>query len=628
MFFEDENELDEQTKKERERIEKATVENVRADFEARREARRRLESGWVLNMNFLSGNQYCDVSPFGGLEQEDKTFFWQSRRVFNHIAPTVESRLSKLAQMRPHLKVRAFSDESSDVKSAKLATGVLSYVQERIAMDETIAKATMWSEICGTAFYKVVWDEKGGRQVAVSNSGEPVYEGEVSVTAVSPFEIFPDNLAAEDLQSVQSLIHAQAVSVDYIKEKFGVTVEGRTLEGADAKAYSEPSAGKMPYEWFGKTTSNMENAEMLIERYTIPTSEYPEGRLEIVVGNKLLYTGPLPYVNGEKGTRVFPFVKQDSMRLPGAFFASSVVDRLIPVQRAYNAVRNRKHEFLNRVSMGVLAVEDGSVDTDELAEDGLAPGKVVVYRQGGKAPELLNLGDVPSEFSAEEEWLEKEFALVSGVSDLSQSSTPVRVTSATGLQLLLAQDESRLSMTVGHLNSAVREIGRHILRLYREFAGDTRLMTMTGENKKVQVHYFNAGDLSASDIVFETEEITSPQMKRETLLKLLEAGVLCGEDGKVTKENKVRFLEAFGFGSYENAQDITALHVAKATEENLSLVEKQVEVDEYDSHETHVLEHTRFLLSEEGKKAFEKYGTSVKERFNEHIKAHKSALTK
>ncbi|MBQ8407219.1 MAG: hypothetical protein IJY38_04795, partial [Clostridia bacterium] len=411
MFFEEENELQENAKKEREILEKKIVASVNADFQRRREERRRLESGWVLNMNFLSGNQYCDVSPFGGVEQEDKKFFWQSRRVFNHIAPAIDSRLAKLAQLRPQLRVRAFSDEEGDVKAARLATGLLAYVNQRIKMDETISKGTAWSEVCGSVFYKIVWDENGGRQIAVDENSNPVYEGEVSVEAVSPFEIYPDSLAVEDFDKVQSLIHAQTVSVDYIKEKFGVEVQGATLSGLEAGAYSEPSAGKLPVEWKGAATAPRKDSVILIERYTLPSSEYKDGRLEIVAGDKLLYVGDLPYLNGEKGTRIFPFVKQDCLRLPGAFFGCSIVDRLVPVQRAYNAVRNRKHEFLNRLSMGILAVEDGSVDTDELAEEGLAPGKVVVYRQGGKAPEVLSVGSVPSEFKDEEEWLEKEFSL-------------------------------------------------------------------------------------------------------------------------------------------------------------------------------------------------------------------------
>ena len=56
------------------------------------------------------------------------------------------------------------------------------------------------------------------------------------------------------------------------------------------------------------------------------------------------------------------------------FFGTSVVERIIPVQRAYNTVKNRKHEFMNRMAVGVMAVEDGSVDTDDLEEEGLPPG--------------------------------------------------------------------------------------------------------------------------------------------------------------------------------------------------------------------------------------------------------------
>lgn len=67
-----------------------------------------------------------------------------------------------------------------------------------------------------------------------------------------------------------------------------------------------------------------------------------------------------------------------------------MVERTIPIQRAYNAVKNRKHEFLNRIAVGVLAVEDGSVDVDNLETEGLSPGKILVYRQGSNPPRLMS----------------------------------------------------------------------------------------------------------------------------------------------------------------------------------------------------------------------------------------------
>lgn len=597
---------------------------VTADFEERREKRRSIESGWILNINFLSGNQYCDVSPFGDVVEEDPQFYWQSRRVFNHIAPTVESRIAKLEHMRPELTVRAFSDEDGDVKAAQLATGILRYVQDRIGLQELASRATTWSETCGSSFFKVDWNAQGGRQVGVDEENQPIYEGEVRISVVPPFEIFPDRLDVEDFEDVRSVIHARAVPVSYIEERFGVALTGRTISGMGQ--YSEPSTAKLPYQKVGMNFTDVEDAEMLIERYTRPSVDAPQGKLEIVAGGKLLYSDVLPFVNGERNERGFPFVKQDCLRLPGAFFGMSIIDRLIPVQRAYNAVKNRKYEFLNRLSMGVLTVEDGSIDTDELSEEGLLPGKVLVYRQGGKPPEMLDCGSIPSDFQAEEELLENEFAKISGVSDLAKDSTSMRVTSATGLQLLLSQDESRLSATVKSIERALKEVGRQILRLYRQFAGTARLMTLTGENKKSQVYYFNASGLDVNDLQFESKETISPAEKKNTLLSLYESGLLTDEHGNLTQENKNRILEAFGFGSYENARDISALHIAKAGEENLDMKKGEVSPDVYDDHSLHITEHIRFLLSEDFKRCRDK--EEMKGRFLSHLEAHKQLLKK
>ncbi|MDE6557995.1 MAG: hypothetical protein K2K39_02700, partial [Clostridia bacterium] len=49
----------------------ALVEEVQADFKRRQEERRLIERGWQLNMNFLSGNQYCDVNSLGEIESDN-----------------------------------------------------------------------------------------------------------------------------------------------------------------------------------------------------------------------------------------------------------------------------------------------------------------------------------------------------------------------------------------------------------------------------------------------------------------------------------------------------------------------------------------------------------------------------
>lgn len=73
---------------------------------------------------------------------------------------------------------------------------------------------------------------------------------------------------------------------------------------------------------------------------------------------------------------------------------NGLVALLEPFQRAYNNVMNLHNEHLESATHGWMAVEDGSVDVDSLEEDGLAPGKIVIYRQGSVSPALIK--DTPN----------------------------------------------------------------------------------------------------------------------------------------------------------------------------------------------------------------------------------------
>ena len=52
-------------------------------------------------------------------------------------------------------------------------------------------------------------------------------------------------------------------------------------------------------------------------------------------------------------------------------------------------MKNKKLELL--LNPKVLVVEDGSVDIDSLEDNGLAPGKILVYRNGSTPPNNLSL---------------------------------------------------------------------------------------------------------------------------------------------------------------------------------------------------------------------------------------------
>ena len=601
------------------------VSEVLNDFKRRQNERKPYEANWQLCMNFLMGNQYCEVGYGGEVEEFEKQFFWQEREVYNHIAPTLDIRLAKLQKVRPTMSVMPSSTDDSDIKTAKLSKKILNSIYSRYDISNVINEATKWSEVTGTSFYKVIWDDKKGEKIATDN-GEWVNLGDVDITVCSPFDMYPDNTCTQKIEDCQSIIHAKAYHVDEIKKMYGIDVKGEDVNVFSLDNTSLGVGGLGYNSLSSKVVSGVKsNHALVIEKYIKPTVDYPNGRLIIIAGETLVYDGELPFINRANGERGFPFIKQESIEQTGCFWGTGIVDRLIPVQRAYNAVKNRKHEFLNRISMGVLAVEDGSVDIDNLEEEGLSPGKILVYRQGSTAPRFMTANTVPTDFEREEEALLSEFMVISGVSDILNNSSAYTSLSGVALQLLIEQDESRLSPTIDRIKACIRELGGQILRLYKQFATLPRLFKVMGDNGEIEVVSFMASDISSEDVVFETDtEITeSLAQRRSMVFDLLEAGLLSDENGKLSNRMRLKALDLLGFGIWENAQDINELHTKKASSENLDLAKgKEVKVCEIDNHDLHVSEHITFMLSNEYKNLVEK-NPKIEQVFLKHIREHK-----
>lgn len=604
-------------------FEKKIVAEVTADFQKRQQERKSFETQWQLNMNFLMGNQYCSVGMSGEIEEFEKQYFWQERQVFNHIAPLVDVRLSKLQKIRPNMSVVPASGDDGDVKTARLSKKILDSIYNSKDLSEKISQATRWSEVCGTSFYKIVWNSDLGQDISFSGTVQKT--GDVEISVVSPFEIFPESSNSERLEDNQSLIHAKAYHVEEIKNIWGVDVEGGEVNVFSLDQLNK-TLGGLEYNAFATKLikSTRENYAIVIEKYELPTVKYPNGRLIIVCQDKLLHIGELPFENQANDKRTYPFIKQSSLEQIGSFWGNSVIERIIPIQRAYNTIKNRKHEFLNRLSMGVLTVEDGSVDIDNLEEEGLSPGKVVVYRQGSNPPSYMANTQVPMDFQREEERLLNEIMLVSGTSDIVRDSSAYSSNiSGVALQLLIEQDESRLANTSERIKEAIKLIAQNILRLYKQFAIVPKLKKIVGDNGEVEVFYFKNSDITSDEVVFEAQsEITETLAQRRSMVfDLLNAGLLQDENGKLSNRMRVKALELLGFGIWEASQDINELHTKKASNENIEMFKgEKVEVLEVDDHGLHILEHTAFMI---GSDFLKKSDKKIKEEFLSHIRLHK-----
>ncbi|MBE7087729.1 MAG: hypothetical protein E7369_05475 [Clostridiales bacterium] len=269
-----------------------------------------------------------------------------------------------------------------------------------------------------------------------------------------------------------------------------------------------------------------------------------------------------------------------------------------------------------------MTVEDGSIDVDDLATDGLSPGKVLVYRQGSTPPEVMKDFEMPSDFSEEESRLINEFVIISGVSDVSSSSNNASVSSGSALEILIGQDNERMTMIAESLRECIVEIARKILRLYAQFLNGVKVIRTQDEFNKTKIFYAGKESFASDDVYAENEnELTfTPVQKKEMLLKLYESGILADESGVIKPMVKEKMLSLLGYKDLDGRKGLFSLHEEKARKENPVIKTKEVLADLFDDHAIHIDEHVRFILSEQSVTDTEK-ALVVK-----HINSHERLL--
>lgn len=105
---------------------------------------------------------------------------------------------------------------------------------------------------------------------------------------------------------------------------------------------------------------------------------------------------------------IFPIVEMIKEKYPQVttndiYGEKGLVSLLVPLQRAYNAIKNAGIQIIKSNGYPTLCVEDGSVDIENIEEEGLAPGKVIVYRQGANAPTLMTHNNISETFLQQQE---------------------------------------------------------------------------------------------------------------------------------------------------------------------------------------------------------------------------------
>jgi len=605
--------------------------DIKKEWEKRREARVTRELQWQLNREFLSGNQYCDINTVSrSIDEIPFIYDDEEREVFNLIAPKVETRLAKLNKAKPALMVRPASESHKDISTAKVSTKVVRGVYndiDKIGMQEYFKTVNAWSEVVGTVFHKSVWDPNIGRVLADDGSGQLVREGDVTHYVAPAFEIYPESEYIEHVEAQGSMIHAKPYTVVEIENIYGIKVKGRSVDVYNLEN-SRISTGGLGYTASVQryVKGQVEDSEVVIECYYKPCKKYPKGKLITVIGDKVPVYMDLPWVDNY-GVPYYPFTKQVCIREAGCFWGKTIIERLVPVQRRFNALKNRIHEYINMTAVPAWTMEqDSLVNKEDLQANGIRAGDVIERIPGSSPPTALQMPNIQYEVLNEDARLRDLFTEISGVSDFASQSAAPAGTPGVGMELIKQQDDSRVSLTSENIEIAAKSLGKKWLWLYRQFVKAPRMTKVVGDDHSLPyIIEWTENDLTSYDVVLETEDLltTSVAQKRQQVIFLLSQGLFHDPvTGQLIPSMRAKLFEMFELGNWEDAVSLENIHIRRANEENMYFKRNMIpQINPLDQDDLHVREHTRFALTTE----FEdlaKVNPMLRQYMFEHISMH------
>ncbi len=583
------------------------IAKVKDELDRRKNERLPLERQWMLNSNFLVGNQYCDINfRLGEIEQLQPVYDWLERETFNKIAPLTETRIANLRKISYAMHVKPRTNELEDYAKAEISSAILRYKQSDSDFETKKNTLIAWNELCGNCFVLSWWDKNKGeevhRETVIAEDGEggvaersiAYYEGDVDYGLLTPYEVYPESVFKQGIENQRSIIVEQVKSVEDIEDLYGIRIKGTSVTTFELTPV--PSGGGYGYEntVMSVGSRTVDNCEKVITYFEKPGANLPGGRMIIVVGDKhLVYYGDLPY-------KRIPLVQTVCREVAGQFFGKSVIEDLIPLQRAHNGCVNRIHEYIKRIAIQGHYVEEGSVDIDEYNENGLAPGAALVYRQGSNPPTPIPNGVLPSEMMAERYNLMRDMEYVAGVSQLTASgAVPAGVTSGVAIESIKATDDTRLSLTGDHIRNCVRNLAKMWLEIYKEYAEMPRVVQSAGINAIGNSLIWKNDSINSYDIEFiaENELLFGEDAQRQRFFEAFNLGLFTDEQGRIPERVKHKAIEMMKIGNYSEILNINTLHLQAAQRENSFLEENIIpEISEFDDHQIHYEEHMRYIL--------------------------------
>ena len=444
-------------------------------FEADRQAKSDIMDDFEECNKLYNCDHWSLRDPTGRILRTEKQKENRPNTVENVTFSLVEGLVSEFAE---DVDLIDYPVEEGDDDTAVVMTELKEFLMYKNRMKVEREKYVRNFFLYGTGIWHLFWDSnwKGGR-------GPNRWNGDIRWKSAHPQAIYPDLRCTTDIEEGIRIHKARYVTVEYIKQEYGVEVSGDIVNDSymisdeDRYVDSDSEEVLLVETWY--------KGEPLI----LGKDDKDEGYGMHVVWwcgeNDHNYLDHENYIYYEPETEVkFPFIFRNRYPREGSVWGYGEPHFLKSPQIVLNKTTELILEANMHFALGQTFYKPGAITPKQekfLKKFGTLPNMYFPVNNIEEVKRIHGKG-VDQSLMAEASRVQRSMEGIVGRHDISQGRTPGSVVAFRALDLLAARARVRLRSAENAIISAYEDCGNYINNLINQFYTEKRAYRILGDN--------------------------------------------------------------------------------------------------------------------------------------------------
>lgn len=421
-----------------------------------------------------------------------------------------------MTQNKPRANFVALNNTTDrEAKASILSKLVGNALWNKLNVQEKLVDVINTSIIYDAGFWKVGWD-------ADAENGT----GEVFVSTIEPFKIFPDPCATE-VEACRYIIHCEVYPASYLKDKYpkfkdyiapdkkisDVLYEERKVARNLTGATQVDSSTKFAVEramlkeyWLSPAICDQSIMEVIeereeeieipevdefgnpstrieIEKIKVEAPKYRNGRVVTVINDSIIVDDkPNPYNHGR-----FPFVKQVISRVPNEFWGMGDIEQCIPLFDALNHAYQQIDDITAMTSNMGYTVDPsiGEANIKRFMESlrrGVGQVKIIPLDK----VRVDNPPQVPAYLFNRIKDLVQRIEVITGITDVLQGRGGITHRTARGIERIYESATSRMGLAIRMMELSLKKVAYLMATTAQQFYETERTYSVIGTSNNIQ----------------------------------------------------------------------------------------------------------------------------------------------